>query len=281
MKHFDRILKSIDYLPPFPVVVTKSIALMRNPDVSMDEIAEVIKFDQSITANLLRFCNSSYVGLRRPIINVRDAVIFLGINHLKNMLIITGARSYFQMQKPGYYLRAGGLWSHSLAASLLSTRFGPLFPKSDADAVFIAALLHDVGKIVLNEFVEHEYKRIQETIEREQITFFEAERKILGFDHADIGFRILLLWEFPKEVADAVRIHHDPLKPDDTALADIVKFSNILTRIMGSGVAADRFEKQQFVDLCQRNGINPEMFDSSSTEMIEEIKRVESEFGYL
>jgi putative nucleotidyltransferase with HDIG domain len=280
MKYLDRILKSIDYLPPFPVVVTKAIALMRDPDVRIDEIAEIIKFDQSITANLLRFCNSSYVGLQRPIINVRDAVIFLGINHLKNMLIITGARSYYQMQKPGYYMRAGELWTHSLAASLLSTRFGPLFPKSDADAVFIGSLLHDVGKIVLNEFVENEYKRIQEAIEQEQITFYEAERKIFGFNHADIGYKILLLWEFPKEVAEAVKIHHDTLSPDDTPMVDIVKFSNILANKMGYGKSVDDSEQQGFVALCQRNGINPEMFESSFDDINEEIKRVEGQFGY-
>jgi HD-like signal output (HDOD) protein len=133
---------------------------------------------------------------------------------------------------------------------------------------------------VLNEFVEHEYKRIQNTIEQENITFFEAERKILGFDHADIGFKILLLWEFPPEVAESVRIHHDPLKPDDSPLVDIVKFSSILAGTMGYGTVVDSYEKQQFIDLCSRNGINPEMFGSSSAELVEEIKRVETQYGY-
>ena len=280
MDYFDRILKLIDFLPPFPAVVTKALALMKDPDVDLNEIAEVIKFDESISANLLRLCNSSYVGLKRPMLNVRDAVMYLGINRVNKMLLITGARSYYLKQKPGYEAKAGELWSHSLATSFISTRLEPFFPSVDSDTVFITSLLHDVGKIVLSEFVENEHELICETIDRELITFFEAESKVIGYDHADIGYRILKLWRFPDDVSEAVKNHHAPVKNDDPPLTNIVRLSDILARKIGYGREFVTFEQRRYVDLCNRTGISPEMLDSISGEMIGEIKRIEAEYGY-
>ena len=253
---------------------------MKDPDVELKEIAEVIKYDESISANLLRLCNSSYVGLKRPILNVRDAVTFLGINHLNKMLIITGARSYFQKQNSVYEARAGELWSHSLATSLISTRIASFFTGVDSDAIFITSLLHDVGKIVLSEFVENEHELIRETIDWEMITSIEAECKIIGYDHADIGYRILKLWRFPDDISEAVRIHHAPLQNDDPPLSNIVRLSDILARKIGYGREFVNFEERRYLDICSQTGISAEMLDSIADGMIDEIKRVEAEFGY-
>jgi putative nucleotidyltransferase with HDIG domain len=280
MKYLDRILRSIDYLPPFPVAVARALTLMKDSDVTIDSIADVIKHDQSTASNLLRLCNSSYVGLRRPISNVRDAVVFVGMNHLRRILIITGTHPYFQSYKPGYEARTGELWSHSLAVSLLSSRIERLIPGADSDYVFIASLLHDIGKLVLSEFVTEEYEQIRQMIESEHITFLEAERRVIGTDHADIGSRILTLWRFPEEIVEAVGAHHEPVKPDDPSLTDIVKLSDIMAITMGYGTAVDGLAYNGFAEICRRHGISQGMLDSLSEASIEELTRVESEFGF-
>jgi putative nucleotidyltransferase with HDIG domain len=280
MNHIDRILRSVDYLPPFPVVVTKAFNLMRDPDVSLNEIAELISTDQAIVANLLRFCNCSFIALQKPIKTVRDAVVFVGLNHLRKMLMVTGARTFYKAYHQGFEMRAAELWHHSLAASLLSSRLEKACPGADPDFAFIAALLHDVGKIVLHEFFENEQERMHVMIEFEHCTPIQAEERVLGIDHAQIGFRILSLWQFPEDILEAISIHHKPGRSADSPLANIVRLANSMANIMGYGNDADGLERERCEDVCRMCGFDTGMIDSISTEIREELDRVVSEFGF-
>lgn len=279
MNFVDRILKQIDYLPPFPVTVARALHLLKDPDTSADEIAEVIRFDQSIATNLLRFCNSSYVGLRRPITNIREAVIFIGTKHLRRILMITGARPYFEARRPGYEDRVGELWRHVLAVSILSEHLTGMVSGADRDSVFLASLLHDIGKLVMSEFVEREYVKIAETVEDRQDSFLDAERKILGIDHARIGSRILTLWQFPEDIVRAVEKHHDPWVEGDSPLDDIVRLADTMAISMGYGTTVDGLAYRGPAELCRQHGISRAMLDMVVVDSLEELKKVEGEFG--
>lgn len=280
MNYMDRILHRIDYLPPFPVTIARALTLLRDPDVTTDEITDVIKFDQSIATNLLRLCNSSYVGLRRQLSSVREAVVFLGLSHLRKMLIMTGTRPYFESRRPGYEARTGELWSHALAVSIISARIEGYIRGADSDSVFIAALLHDVGKLVLSEFVEEEYERITDVMQSEGVSFLEAERKTIGSDHAEIGGRILDLWRFPVEVVQAVSRHHTQVEESDTALDNIVRLSDMIAIIMGYGTSVDGLAYRGCAEICLHYGIRREMLDSITESAFDEMKQVESGFGF-
>lgn len=276
----ERILKHIDYLPPFPVTVAKALSLLREPKVTVDEITDVIKFDQAIASNLLRLCNSSYVGLRRPITNVREAVVFLGLSHLRRMLMLTGTRPYFETRRPGYEARTGELWSHSLAVSVISSRLETFIPGAEPDDVFIASLLHDVGKLVLSEFVEEEYKGITEIMGKTGETFLEAERKTIGTDHAEIGARVLELWRFPENVVRAVHRHHMPMEENDLPLDNIVRLSDMLAITMGYGTAVDGLAYNGYAGICRIYGIHRNTLDSVTGNSLDELKKIESAFGF-
>ncbi len=280
MSYVDRILKSITYLPPFPATVAKALLLLRDPGADVDEVADVIKFDQSIASNLLRLCNSSYVGLRRPITSVREAVVFVGINHIKRILVMTGTKPFFDQKRPGYEAAAGELWKHSLAATIVASKFEAHIPGAESDAVFIASLLHDIGKLVLSEFVVDEHERILAAVSEQKISFLEAERRILGMDHAEIGLRVLSLWRFPDDIVNAVGSHHAPLRDDDGPLLDIVRLADIVAITMGYGTTVDGLAYRGFADICRRRNIHRDTIDSVTSSTIEELKRVESSFGF-
>jgi putative nucleotidyltransferase with HDIG domain len=280
MNYLDRILKSIEYLPPFPLVVARGIALMKNPEVSAAEISGVIRHDQSIVSNLLRFCNSAYVGLKRPITNIHEAVVFVGMNHLKKILLITGARPYFEAHSPGYESRKGELWRHSLGVSLLSSKIATLIPEADPDDAFIASLLHDVGKLVISRFVIEENGLIMRTAEQEHIAYLDAERRVLGCDHAEVGSRILTLWRFPPEVAKAVGNHHARATPEDPPLEDIVKMADFMAVTMGFGSGTGGVGSREITEIFSRKGIGGETIESMSASSVDEIKNVEHEFGF-
>ena len=88
MSTIDAILSQIDYLPPFPLTVTRVLQMLRDPNVTAEALTEVVKFDQAIATNVLRLCNSSLFGLRRPITNLREAIVYIGLSNLKKIIII-------------------------------------------------------------------------------------------------------------------------------------------------------------------------------------------------
>ena len=278
MRKLEMILKKIEYLPPFSITVAKALSLLQNPQVEVDSVAEVIRYDQSVAGNLLRLCNSSYIGLRRPITNIREAVVFVGLKHLKKILLITGARPYFEARKPGYEMRIGELWRHALAVSVISEQVMGMVGEADHDSVFLASLFHDIGKLVLSEFVAREYYTVTSSLTGRN-SFLEAERMILGIDHARAGARILSLWRFPEEIVTAVGKHHDPWREGDALMDSIVRISDSLALCMGYGTAVDGLAYRGCADLCRRHGISRDMLDSARANSLDDLKKIEREFG--
>jgi putative nucleotidyltransferase with HDIG domain len=279
MNSVDRIIKSIDYLPPFPVVVTRALNLMRDPEVGFREIAEVISTDQSVVSNLLRFCNCSFIALQKPIRNVREAVVFVGLDYLRKMLVITGARTFYKAFHRGFEVRACELWNHSLASSFLAVRIRQHFWGADSDQVFIASLLHDVGKIVLHEFLEDESRKIRDMIGQGGCTPVEAEKRVLGIDHAEIGFHILSFWQFEDDILEAVSLHHKPVRITDSNLSHIVKLANGVAGVMGYGTDLDGLERGRLEKMSQKCGINVGLLDLIAAETTDQIEKIVPELG--
>ncbi len=275
----EKILEKIDYLPPFPLTVTRALQMLRNPGVTPEEIAEVIKIDQAIALNVLRLCNSSYFGLRRMITNLREAVVYIGLKKLKKIMILSGAQKYFDSGNSGYETQNGELWTHVLAVSILAGKMGDKINVHDKDELFISALLHDIGKAVLNEFVLESYDEIMKMVEQNEMTFLEAEKNVFGLDHAEIGARILDKWKFSGEIISAVKKHHSPFEKDDSELDNIVRISDTLAMLMGYETGIDGLAYHGFSEICRLYGMNHETLESIMADSLEEIIKIENEYG--
>ena len=274
-----KILEKIDYLPPFPLTVTRVIQILKDPGVTPEEIAGVIRIDQAIASNVLRLCNSSYFGLRRTITNLREAVVYIGLKKLKKIMILSGTQKYFDKENPGYETQKGELWTHVLAVSILAGKLGEKINIQNKDALFVAALLHDIGKLVLNEFVTESYGEIMKMVEQKGMTFLEAERNVLGMDHAEIGARILEIWKFSDEIISAAKKHHSPFEEDDSELDNIVRISDTLAMMMGYETGIDGLAYHGFSDICRLYGINRMTLDNIMADSLEEIIKIENEYG--
>ena len=242
-------------------------------------MADALKYDQALTTNVLRYCNSSFFALRRTVTNLKDAVVYIGLAELKKIIVRSEARQYFENMNPGYESEDGELWKHVLAVSVLADRLSDRIPVSDGDALYIAALLHDVGKLILSEFVVDVSKKIFTLIEAEQVSFLEAEKRIIGFDHAEIGARVLERWNFPAEVVAAVEKHHKPLDPDDTPLTNVVRLSDNIALLMGYGTSVDGLAYNGFSDICRLYGIEHKDLEHVMAVSIEEITAIVSDYG--
>jgi putative nucleotidyltransferase with HDIG domain len=252
MKINKRILKSIQTLPPFPATIQKVMALAGDPDSSLTELVAVVRFDQAITANILRICNSAYFGLRRPVDNVNDAIMHMGKKNVLRAVMASGLSRYFRTTK-GYDVKGGDLWEHAVAVALMSQICAARLSRPDDPRLFTAGVLHDIGKMVLGEFVHESWQKIQDLVEKQRYSFLEAEEEVIGVNHAELGGEIALIWKFPDEILKAIAFHHRPdLLADDDAVPWIVYLSNQVCHIMGIGVGTDALAYRSVGDVAGR-----------------------------
>jgi putative nucleotidyltransferase with HDIG domain len=222
------ILAKVKSFPTMPEAGTKLLAVLEQPETEIHEIEEILRYDPGLTANILKLANSAYFGIPSKIGSLKQAVMVLGFKRLTQLVVASCVSAVMDRAVAGYDLPPGNLWRHSIAVSLAAEALVRDKNKTVSQDVFTPALLHDVGKLVLGNFVKEELEAI-ESIAAKGVPFVVAENMILGTDHAEIGAQILTHWNFPKEVSDAVRWHHDPDSPKAvTPQMDIVYLANLL-----------------------------------------------------
>jgi putative nucleotidyltransferase with HDIG domain len=236
----EKISQSINRLPPFPVVIQRAMELIDDPRSSAQDIVDVIQFDQAITADVLKLCNSAYFGLRRTVYSLREALVMVGLNQLLDIILTRGSVQVYGKPCKGYDLESGELWRHSVACALLSRIVAKRLNWEAQPAHFTAALLHDIGKMVLSDFVRDYLKDIKNLIETRQISFIDAEREVLGIDHAELGGKITHQWKFPRTIISAVRFHHTPhLATEDYQTVQLVYLCDVVAMITEIGGGED------------------------------------------
>jgi putative nucleotidyltransferase with HDIG domain len=241
MTKVDRILKSIKTIPAFPATGNKVAQLLNKPDYAVAEVANVIKYDPSITANILKMANSAYFGARHKISNINDAVIYLGQKNLFVAIQTAGISKYYRKGAPGYFDKATDLWEHSVAVALMSQIISRKITGKEDTTLYTAALLHDVGKIILGEFVRDSLVKISQMVYKQSISFLEAEESVLGIDHAALGGKIAEHWNFPAEIRDAIAYHHRPdlLEKEEKIMPWIVYIADQACLMLGFGGGVD------------------------------------------
>ncbi|MCC5648057.1 HDOD domain-containing protein [Nostoc sp. CHAB 5824] len=236
----DDVLKQVKDLPALPHVILKVVKMAAQPEVSAREIGQVIAQDPSFSVRLLKLANSSFYGLPQAVSTITDAVAMLGHQSVRNMALAAATQDVLSGSISGYDLEAGDLWRHSLAcayaAEMLAVHSG--YPESEE--AFVAGLLHDVGKVVIGMYVEGAVSRIQHHMTKHSCTFIEAERSVLGFDHAEVGGRIASHWNLPSNLVQAISWHHQPVRNGKLCpLAGITHIANGLCLIAGIGLGTD------------------------------------------
>jgi putative nucleotidyltransferase with HDIG domain len=206
----DSILKSIDKIPAFPATIQKVIELLHDDDYAVNDVVNVIKYDQAVTANILKISNSAYFGVRQKIRTIQDAVIYLGQQQLIRAVQTAGISKYFKKGGRGYVTQSKDLWEHSVAVALMSQILSRKLLSREDPVLYTASLLHDVGKIIMGEYVHESYEQITSRVANLKCSFLEAEEAILGINHAELGGRIAARWNFPDEIRDAIAFHHRP-----------------------------------------------------------------------
>ena len=239
----EKVLSKISAFPTLPVMASRLLNLLDDQDSGISQIAEVIKYDPALTVNVLKAANSSYLGFSREVSSMTEAAVRLGTNWIFKIAISSLINSSVKKPAEGYDLSAEDLWKHSMVTALTAENLCKMLKIKDKGQIFTAAILHDMGKIVLGEFIADSFISILRISEDDQIPFEEAEKKFIEIDHAEIGGLIAQRWNFPPQIVECIRFHHNPdAAADVTPAIDIVHIADALCLMadIGAGRAGLR-----------------------------------------
>jgi putative nucleotidyltransferase with HDIG domain len=233
MASIDAFLDGVKDLPPAPRILPELMLLLNQPDIDSSRVVNLLSTDPGLTTDVLRLCNSAFLGGSSPAEDLQEALTRLGFRQVYQLVaVVSGARALTPPQT-GYGLAGGELWKHcvtaALGAQLVARDLG-----DDESVTFTAGLLHDVGKIVLSSALTDKHARILEETEKHQRSMHDTERLLLGFAHAEVGARLLERWKLPTPLVAAVRHHHTPADADTHArLTALVYLGNMIAHCMG------------------------------------------------
>ncbi len=274
--------KSLSRLPVFPAIVHRVISLIDDPGCSISELVDVIRLDQAITANILIMCNSAYFGLRHKVDNVNDAIMYLGRQNTVRAVLAAGCSSLFKYT-PGYKSDAKSLWEHAVGSALLSQILAKKILNRDDLQLFTAALLHDIGKVILGEFVSEKYLEIKNTMSARSCSFLQAEEEILGVNHAEIGKVITGAWNFPQDIQQAIAFHHRPdLCPGaDSPMPWLIHLADQGCHMMGIGIGTDGLSYHALDEAMSRYGITHEAYEDAMLLFVQELNNAREIVGIV
>lgn len=280
MNSVEDIVSKVGSLPPLPDTALKLMRVMNNPRSSMDEIVEAIKYDQALTGEVLKLCNSAFFGLSRKVTSLNDAMLTLGTVKVLQLVMSVHTNSMLAREQKGYGLEPGILWKHSVAVALASSLVAQRLKLPDANIVFTAGLLHDIGKVILNEYVAEEFAEIVRRVTEDKASFVEAERQVVGFSHEEVGGMIAEKWRLPDAIVRCIRFHHTPweLDPPDT-LVDTVYLANCVCLLLGVGLGEDGLCYRADQAVMERHDLHEQALEEVGVRMMIELQSVEQLFS--
>jgi putative nucleotidyltransferase with HDIG domain len=218
----------------------KVLRVCNDPDTSANALNRVISLDPVLTGRVLQLVNSAYYSLPSKVSSLTRAIILLGINTVKNVVLSFALFESFSKQDAFRAFPADGFWAHSLsvavAAKMLAAEQG--VAPSEREDYFVAGLMHDIGKIPLNHLFPEEYRRAANWARSSGTSMRAAEQAVIGIDHGEVGGVIAKRWELGPLLAASLALHHEPPSPRDDGLrlVDAVALADVLTHTMGAGI---------------------------------------------
>ncbi|MFN0150892.1 MAG: HDOD domain-containing protein [bacterium] len=234
--------REIRDLPALPQIVTQILEKTRDPNGSARDIVRLISRDQALVIKILRLVNSAYYGFSHKIGTINLAVAILGYRVVQNVVLNIGVMGVFREIIKSRDARRLALFEHAIECAVIAKAIASRVRRLDVqpDEAFTAGLLHDVGKIALDQYARESSEQIRLMKEQQSLCDLDAERMVLGFDHAEIGEWIATRWNIPVRLREAILYHHRPLEllekaPGSFSLVKLVAMANLISHAAGSG----------------------------------------------
>ena len=266
-------------LPVMPQIVLKAQEVMADPNSSMKDLARIIETDQGIVTRTLLLANSAYYGLAGKVTSVQHASVLLGNETLGEIIVMAGTSGFLNKTLQGYGLDSKIFWGHSLAVAFGSKFIaGKVRPELENDA-FVAGLIHDSGKIMLDQHVFERKAAFDAFMMDGGKSYLQAEKEILGLDHSEIGSEVCKTWGLPEALTVAVKYHHNPARSGGDGLAYIVHVANSLALMgdFGNGIDDEMYAIEE--GAMEFVGLKPGDEEGVMRDVSESVERIGEELG--
>jgi len=276
----DKIMEKVSMFPNMPQAGIKLRAVLAKEDVSTGEIEEILRRDPGLAANVLRLANSAYFGIPTKVSTLKHAVMLLGVKRFAQIAVTACTNKVLDSMVEGYRLSPGELWLHSIAVSTTAEALAKNRKLPETSDCFTPALLHDLGKLVLGEFVKKELSTIKNLM-ADGVPFVIAEKEVLGTDHAEIGALILTKWRLPENLINAVRWHHYPEGVEKSdLLPEIVYLANLLCQPKNGHGSTEGEQTLPYSSVLRRLNINSAQYKAFAEKAGSWMKKLSDTLGF-
>lgn len=254
----EEVHQAISRIEPIPQVSLKIMRLARQGGYHFNDLVTEVHSDQVLSARVLRFCNSSFIGTRHPIESLNHALVLLGEDLLLEVVMSSGTELFFSSHnKGGYSLMRGGMFVHSQVVAQIAAVLAEFTGEVDRHAAYTAGLLHDIGMVVLDQYTGagSPYFHVNTSRKRDLI---RVEKEMFGVDHQQVGRQLARSWKLPRSLVEAISCHHVPETAEhDWKLAHVIHLANLLANNFLTGIATDSFSGETLLRRLNRLNLVP------------------------
>lgn len=244
----EKVISGLDQLPTLPTVYHHLQRMLSDPRVSAKDIGTIIEQDPALATKILKVVNSSYYGFPRKVSTISHSVVILGFNEIKHMALSVSLLKMFGKNGKNEVFDYPGFWKHSLGvavcAGIIGRKAGQAKCASHEEA-FVAGLLHDIGKVIEEQFLHDEFAGVIAVRESENLRLIEAEKRVIGLTHQEIGSYIAEKWKLPSVLEAAIGFHHDPLGKRGNSpvfnMTSIIHCADVIVHGIALGSGGDPF----------------------------------------
>lgn len=235
-RELEQLINSASDLPTIPVVATKVLQLIESETTTAEDLARVVSSDAAVAARVLKISNSSFFGCRRQINTLSHAIMMLGYNTLKSLIMAASVKQVYK----NYGLAEKMLWEHSFGAALAARIIAGATQQINDEEAFLGGLFHDIGKTIMNNIDSQRFQMVIQKCYNEGISFQEAEQEFYPYSHAEVGGLVIEKWNFPEMLIKAVMEHHrfgfvEDEDPYQILLTSTVGLANLFCHKIGLG----------------------------------------------
>lgn len=254
------LIANLGDLPPLPQVAAQVLRLAADPDSTTESLQKVISTDQALTSQILKISNSAMFGMMREVKTLTQAIMTLGFSTIKSVVIASSAKNLYGRGGAGLQERL--MWEHALVTALSGRAFARAVRYPRSEEVFLAGLMHDIGKSVMGIKFPERYGALVRQVYNEGIDLLDVELDTFGFDHTMVGEALLNSWNIASSLEHAVRWHHSPSQApaDDGPIASLVALGNSLAIERGVGLGKLEHLEQATEEALAALNLSPDAY---------------------
>jgi len=220
-------LNQVEDIPTLPHIVIKLFNKIHEPEPNTEELADLIMTDQVLTTRMIRMVNSAFWGLNREVTSVKEAIIFLGLREITNLIYSVSLANTFEHDTP--LLKRVRFWEHSFGCALISREIAILAEFQDKELAYLAGLIHDIGEAIIAMQFSAEFEKVVELVLDTHTTFYKAEDMVMHINHTDFGAWLIDKWKLPSILSQVVSYHHRPMDVQDhQMLVSMVRLADLV-----------------------------------------------------